>query len=201
MAAWLDMNINGVFDGNERNSNHPVSCASGQATLQWLGIGAAVEGDSYLRFRASDNIASISSPIGISSNGEVEDHPVTIVNQAVTSGTCLAGQSSHVYTQSDLPQQIGPGAGTVTVSTITVPDSFTVEDVNVIDVQGTYTRIRDLVFDLRHSGVTQRLYGPSCNTEDDFFFSFDDQSSGTPPCAPEMVGHTLRLNRCQFTMV
>ena len=185
VAAWLDMNINGVFDGNERNSNHPVSCVSGQATLQWLGIGAAVEGDSYLRFRASDNVASISSPIGISSNGEVEDHPVTIVNQVATSGgTCLAGQSSHVYTQSDLPQQIGPREDTVTVSTITVPDSFTVEDVNVIGVQGTYTRMRDLVFDLRHSGVTQRLYGPSCNLEDDFFISFDDQSSGTPPCAP-----------------
>jgi len=65
VAAWLDMNINGVFDGNERNSNHPVSCVSGQATLQWLGIGAAVEGDSYLRFRASDNVASIKAAMYI----------------------------------------------------------------------------------------------------------------------------------------
>ncbi len=188
VAAWLDLNINGVFDGNERNSNHPVSCESGQVTLQWLGIGAAEAGDSYLRIRASDNIASISTATGISSNGEVEDHPVTILNEVATPGTCLAGQTSHIYTQSDLPRRIGPNRGTVTVSTITVPDSFTVSDVNVIGVEGTYNRMRDLTFDIRHSGVTQRLYGPRCNFEDDFFISFDDSASGTPPCAPNDGG-------------
>ena len=187
VAGWLDTNANGVFDGNERNSNHPASCSAGQVTLQWLGIATAVAGDSYLRLRASENIASISTPTGISSNGEVEDHPVTIVNNSGGpggSGSCPAGQTSHIYTPGGLPDPIGPNAGTVTVSSVNVPDSFTVTDVNVLNVEGTHTYMLDLFFDLRHSGVTRRLYGPTCNHLNNFSFSFDDSASGSPPCAP-----------------
>jgi len=184
VAGWLDFNRNGLFDTNERNSNHPASCAAGQSTLQWLGIGAAVSGDTFLRLRASDNISSISTPTGISSSGEVEDHPVTIVNATSggSSGSCPAGQVSHLYQPTNLPATIGPNSNTLTISPIDVSESFTVTDVNVLDITGTHTRMGDLAFFMRFAGVVRRIYGPSCGFADDFFISLDDQATGTAPC-------------------
>ena len=62
--------------------------------------------------------------------------------------------------------------------------SVTSTDVNVVNVSGTHTYINDLVFNLVRNGNSRRLYGPSCNHRNNFSFGFDDESSGTPPCAP-----------------
>ncbi len=184
LAGWIDTNINGVFDSNERNANHPVSCAAGQANLTWSGLFSAVTGNTYLRLRASTNASAISRPIGVASDGEVEDHPVVITGGGASSGSCPAGSTSTIYNANDVPLAIGPNANTTAVSTINVTDTGTLVDVNVLDITGTHTYINDLIFSLRHSGVTRRLYGPSCGSQNDFSFGFDDASSGTPPCPP-----------------
>jgi len=37
VAAWIDFDIDDSFETSERNTNHPVTCASGTATLTWSG--------------------------------------------------------------------------------------------------------------------------------------------------------------------
>lgn len=183
VSGWIDSNINGVFDVNERNSNHPVSCNAGQATLVWSGLYSASIGATYLRLRASTNGAAVSRATGVASDGEVEDHPVVITGNTV-SGNCPAGSTSHIYTANDLPVNIGPNAGTTAVSTISVIETGLIVDVNVLEVQGTHTYINDLIFELSHTGTIRNLYGPSCGSQNDFSFGFDDSASGTPPCPP-----------------
>ncbi|MFK7856327.1 MAG: GEVED domain-containing protein [Granulosicoccus sp.] len=183
VAGWLDANINGVFDSNERNGNHPVTCSGGQANLIWSGLSSAASGNTYLRLRASNNASAVSRATGVASDGEIEDHPVVLTG-GVSTGSCPAGSTSQVYSASDLPINIGPNAGTTAVSTISVSDVGSVVDVNVLDVQGRHTYINDLFFDLSHAGSTRRLYGPSCGSQNNFSFGFDDAASGNPPCPP-----------------
>ncbi len=182
VTAWIDANVNGVFDANERNANHPLNCNSGTSTLIWSGINLNQAGDSMVRIRTSTNIGSISSPVGLAPDGEVEDHAVSIVEPVV--GSCPAGSISNIYSASGLTLPIGPNANQITRSTLTVPQSAVVSDVNLRNVVGTHTYINDLVFTLDFNGERQGLYGPACNSRNDFSFGFDDQSTGSPPCAP-----------------
>jgi len=183
VAGWIDSNINGVFDSNERNANHPVSCTAGQADLLWSGLLSATTGSTYLRLRASTNASAVSRAIGVASDGEVEDHPVVITGGSAA-GSCPAGSTSHVYVADDLPIAIGPNAGTTALSTISVNEPGSIVDVNVLEITGTHTYINDLIFELSHAGTTRRLYGPSCGSQNNFSFGFDDSASGTPPCPP-----------------
>jgi len=184
VAGWIDSNINGVFDNDERNFNHPVTCAGGQAELRWSGMLSAAAGNTSLRLRASANAAAVSQAVGIASDGEVEDHPVTITGATASSGSCPANATSLVFDAIDIPKVIGPNANTTSTSTITVSDNGTVVDVNVLALAGTHTYINDLFFDLSHAGTSRRLYGPSCGRQNNFSFSFDDSAGGTPPCPP-----------------
>lgn len=183
VAGWLDANINGVFDSNERNGNHPVTCSGGQANLIWSGLASAAAGNTYMRLRASTNASAVSRATGVASDGEIEDHPVVLTG-GVSTGSCPAGSTSQIYTANDLPINIGPNARTTAVSTISISDAGSVVDVNVLDLQGRHTYINDLYFDLRHAGTTRRLYGPSCGSQNNFSFGFDDAASGSPPCPP-----------------
>lgn len=184
VSGWIDTNINGVFDTNERNANHPVTCSAGQANLVWSGLLSASAGNTFLRLRASTNASAVSRPIGVASDGEVEDHPVTITGGGLASGSCPAGSTSHVFSANDLPLGIGPNFGGRTISTIPVAETGTIVDVNVLEISGTHTSINDLIFLMAHGGTTRRLYGQSCGRQNNFAFGFDDAASGTPPCAP-----------------
>lgn len=182
VSAWIDLDRSGVFDSSERNSNYPVTCASGQTQLTWSALQAATDGDTFVRIRTSTNRPSIAGPTGQAPDGEVEDHPVR-VNQALT-GSCPVGSTASTILATDLPQSIGPNAGTETISTINVTNSASVTDVNVLNVVADHTAVRDLIIDLIHGSVTTRLYGPTCNRRNDVNIGFDDAASGTPPCAP-----------------
>ena len=184
VAAWIDRNIDGVFGVDERNANHPVTCSGGTADLVWSDMLTATTGDSYIRLRASTNAAAVSNATGVATDGEVEDHRVTITGSTASTGSCPAGSVSTVYTATDLRQRIGPNAGTTTVSTINVTDNVIITDVNVLEVSGTHRDINDLSFDLLHDGVTRRLFGRACGSQDNFHIGFDDSATGTPPCAP-----------------
>ena len=120
IAAWFDLNRNGTFDPNERNSNYPTTCSGGQNSLNWNNATAASAGLTYLRIRVSTDAASIATPTGLSPDGEVEDHPITL-SQTVA-GNCPAGSASNTYSAADLPMSIGPNANAITNSVISVPD-------------------------------------------------------------------------------
>ena len=181
VAGWIDFNVDGSFGSNERNDNHPASCSNGSVTLSWDSLPSLSGGNSYMRLRASTNIAAISSPTGVAPDGEVEDHPVVI--DAPSFGSCPAGSQSTVYTPNDLPLAIPVGTASVS-SSLTVPDNEVITDVNVLGLEGTHSWINDLQFTLSHEGVSRTLYGYACGREDNFDLSLDDESSGTPSCPP-----------------
>ena len=183
VAGWIDLNLNGRFDPSERNDNHPASCAAGSVELQWYSLpGASGGGQSWLRLRASSNVSAISSPVGIASDGEVEDHPVALDAPDLSSCT--------VYPDAG-PVSIPANAATTVTSTITVPaSSRVVSDVNVLGVRGDHTWVSDLVFSLVHDGTARELDGRRCGNQDDFSFSFDDEGTDARACPPT-GGRTL----------
>ncbi|MEC6823337.1 GEVED domain-containing protein [Photobacterium piscicola] len=85
--AWVDANSNGDFEVSEYTSsacNDTSATANGMASLSWTGL-QRVAGDSYIRLRITnhtltdvDNLGSDDRAYDSVSNGEVEDHPITI---------------------------------------------------------------------------------------------------------------------------
>ena len=85
--AWIDANSNGDFEVTEYASstcNDTSASSDGTAPLSWTGLQRVV-GDSYMRLRITDSALTDADNIGSDdraydsvSNGEVEDHPITI---------------------------------------------------------------------------------------------------------------------------
>lgn len=76
VAGWLDWDRNGTFDADERSA--PVACASGATALAWTVPDDAAAGASFLRLRLAPSASAVASPVGLSAQGEVEDHPVLL---------------------------------------------------------------------------------------------------------------------------
>ncbi|MDX2360609.1 MAG: M12 family metallo-peptidase [Crocinitomicaceae bacterium] len=90
------------------------------------------------------------------------------------------------YTATDVPVTI-PNAAPVTVtSTIVVPIGGTINDVNVIDLIGNHTRIKELIITLTSPlGTVVTLMDQVCNNQNDFDVDFDDAAaSAVLPCPP-----------------
>ena len=84
----------------------------------------------------------------------------------------------------NLPAAI-PALGTIT-RTITVPVGGTINDVNVLNLVGTHTRMGDLSFTLTSpQGTVVSLMANVCGTNDNFDLEFDDAAaSAVIPCPP-----------------
>ncbi len=81
LNAWIDLDRNGQFDDDEQVSyNYYLN--QGKQSLHMFIPGGVVEGDSWSRFRVS-SIPNV-GPTGGVPDGEVEDHPVKLVEQAAT---------------------------------------------------------------------------------------------------------------------
>ncbi|MEC6796469.1 GEVED domain-containing protein [Photobacterium sp. S4TG1] len=85
--AWVDANNNGDFEVSEYTSsgcNDTSATVNGTASLSWTGL-QRVSGNSYIRLRITDSTLTDADNVGSDdraydsvSNGEVEDHPITI---------------------------------------------------------------------------------------------------------------------------
>ena len=90
-----------------------------------------------------------------------------------------------VYAASDLPITIP-----LTVSNInsykTITDKGTLNDINIVNLQGTHSYIDDLRFTLyAPSGTNRIIWNRPCNDEDNFNINFDDAAAtATHPCPP-----------------
>ncbi|MCE2713163.1 MAG: T9SS type A sorting domain-containing protein [Cryomorphaceae bacterium] len=95
----------------------------------------------------------------------------------------------------NLPAAI-PTVGTIT-RTITVPVGGTINDVNVLNLVGTHTRMGDLSFTLTSpQGTVVSLMANVCGTNDNFDLEFDDAAaSAVIPCPPTTIceGQTVTL--------
>lgn len=80
LFGWIDFNGDGDFDTSEGTSI--AATTVGSVNLTWtVPTGAAnlVAGNTFLRLRiTTDSNINITTPTGIASDGEVEDHPLTI---------------------------------------------------------------------------------------------------------------------------
>ncbi|TNF00780.1 MAG: choice-of-anchor D domain-containing protein, partial [Bacteroidetes bacterium] len=97
-----------------------------------------------------------------------------------TTGSCVT------IAATDVPVTIS-ATGTPTItSVINFPYSGTITDVNVIDLVGNHTKIRDLVVTLTSpTGTVVELFNQVCNNQNDFNVDFDDAAaSATLPCPP-----------------
>lgn len=91
-----------------------------------------------------------------------------------------------LYNSTDVPVTLPSPTPDTSYSTLTIPNSLIITDVNVIDVEGDHSWMDDLSFFLNSpQGSRVHLYGPQCGDMDDFWFSFDDTSTTTTvPCPP-----------------
>ncbi len=182
VAAWIDFNLNGQFDFNERNTQHPVSCNAGIAQLNWTGFSIAGAGTAYIRIRSAADGGEIYRPTGIAASGEVEDFRVVFVDDTAASGNCPAGSVSHIFNSTDVPKTYsGRMANT---SVITVPDSLIITDLNLLNWNATHLTQRRLYFNLRKGGTRRRLFGNTCTANQGFTLNFDDQAVSSMPCPP-----------------
>lgn len=81
VAGWIDWNANGTFDTGERSA---LATCTGTTTvsLTWT-VPADVRrtpigGTGFLRLRIAADAAQLTSPIGMTTSGEVEDHAITV---------------------------------------------------------------------------------------------------------------------------
>ncbi|PWQ97378.1 GEVED domain-containing protein [Leucothrix pacifica] len=86
LIAWIDFDGNGTFDADEA-AIRTVEAGSNQTnyTLNWSNIPADIaEGSTYLRLRLTTDSLNNREPGGAKTDGEVEDHPISITTAGVT---------------------------------------------------------------------------------------------------------------------
>ncbi|MGR5370675.1 GEVED domain-containing protein [Photobacterium damselae] len=91
MYVWVDFDQNGTFEAVERASGAILASQTvGTVTVTWSGLASVVTGDTYIRLRiCTDDAASgCSSPTGLASNGEIEDHTAKVIEGVFPDTTC-----------------------------------------------------------------------------------------------------------------
>lgn len=90
LIAWIDFDGNGSFDSDEAAMRTVASgTVGGSVTLKWSNIPLDIQpGNTYARLRFTTESINNREPNGLKSDGEVEDHPITIVS----SGKSISGR-------------------------------------------------------------------------------------------------------------
>lgn len=84
ISGWIDFNLNGVFDEEERRVVPAPANPTGVVTLTWTVPENRIPKSTYVRLRYGFNEDEISSPTSIATGGEVEDHHIYILGPAIT---------------------------------------------------------------------------------------------------------------------
>lgn len=112
------------------------------------------------------------------SNGCSAD--VTSNEWSFTTNSCSSLPSANV------PVSVSPNGTPSVTSTLAIPISGTITDVNVIGLIGTHSWIADLTFTISGpTGASSTLFSNICFNEDNYDCSFDDAApAGALPCPP-----------------
>lgn len=93
-----------------------------------------------------------------------------------------------VFTSTDVPKTISASGAPTVTSTLTIPVSGTITDVNVLNLDIDHTYINDLVVKLKSPANTERiLLNRICGSQDNILLSLDDESANpysSIPCPP-----------------
>ncbi len=78
LYGWIDFDGNGTFDLVERASATVAGGTNGTVVLDFGTVPITAVASTFLRLRLSTDAAAASSPDGVATDGEVEDHAVSI---------------------------------------------------------------------------------------------------------------------------
>jgi len=81
VAGWIDFDINGTFDADERAA---ALCTGGAAQLSWTAPADIKSGATFVRLRYATVADQIQSATGVADDGEAEDHAITIVGPTLS---------------------------------------------------------------------------------------------------------------------
>lgn len=97
---------------------------------------------------------------------------------------CNGGQNScKVYLATDTPYDISESGTPTVVSTIYVPVSGTINDVNIYNLLGLHTWLNDLSFIVTSpQGTNVTIIDRQCGGDEDFNISLDDEASSGISC-------------------
>ncbi|WP_274427182.1 CshA/CshB family fibrillar adhesin-related protein, partial [Chelativorans sp. YIM 93263] len=91
VAGWIDFDRSGTFDNPHERTD--AQCSGGEAVLTWTIAQDLTVGVSYVRLRYSNNPTSLADPTGTATDGEVEDHSLTVIapSLAISKSSNAAG--------------------------------------------------------------------------------------------------------------
>ncbi len=94
ISFWLDLNQDGDWDDTVNGRSELITTeavTAGVNTFNFLIPSSAVHGETYARIRYATDASEIASPVGVASDGEVEDYLVHIAAPPLSLGSCDAG--------------------------------------------------------------------------------------------------------------
>ncbi|MCC7333089.1 MAG: proprotein convertase P-domain-containing protein [Flavobacteriales bacterium] len=179
----------------------PTNAAAGVdpgATFTWSNGGAGAMYDIEI---ATDNGFTniIDNATGLTSNNFISSsllNATTYYWRVTTYNNCGSAPVSTVFSfttsscsnfmSTDVPKAISSSGAPTITSTLNIPVTGTITDVDVISLIGTHTWISDLKVSLKSpSNSTVTLWDAVCSNQDNFDLNFDDAAaSATLPCPP-----------------
>ncbi|MBI3237893.1 MAG: proprotein convertase P-domain-containing protein [Flavobacteriia bacterium] len=107
-------------------------------------------------------------------------------NAGNTSAFSFTTSSCGTFNSTNIPVAISASGTPTVTSTLVIPTSATINDLNVVNLTGTHTYIEDLSFTITSpQGTTVTLFGGICTNNNDFDIVMDDEAaSATIPCPP-----------------
>ncbi|WP_187308440.1 CshA/CshB family fibrillar adhesin-related protein [Lysobacter antibioticus] len=128
VAGWIDFDLNGTFDGDERSAT--AICSGGSATLSWTVPADVTAGSSYLRVRTATSALEIASATGIAGTGEAEDYALTITDPKVRVAKLTQGGVGGPFAFSTTNTLSQPaGLTTVTADTAVTGTPVSIDDI------------------------------------------------------------------------
>jgi hypothetical protein len=203
LRGWIDFNRNNTFESTESASTTVTNgTTNGTATLTWTVPTNTIAGASYVRLRFTTDALANTDFVGLKTNGEVEDFPITITNtvdfgDAPNSyGTDGASGARHtdstkaLYMGTTLTdnEATGPSGGTGTTDDTTGTDDE--DSVTLATLLSTDTTYSVNVNVTNNSGSTANLRGW---IDFDGNGTFDDDESATATVNTGTNGGTSTL--------
>lgn len=84
ISGWIDFNLNGTFDEEERITTPITVAGNGSVILQWTVPSTRVPYNTFVRLRYFDKSEIATDPVSSVNFGEVEDHKIYILTPTLT---------------------------------------------------------------------------------------------------------------------
>lgn len=84
ISGWIDFNLNGIFDADERITTSIFATGNGSVILEWTVPPTRVPYNTYVRLRYFDKNEDATSPTNSVNFGEVEDHRIYVLTPVIT---------------------------------------------------------------------------------------------------------------------